>query len=202
MTKPSVPSSRSAGARRRGRPAPTRKDRRWIWAVALVGLMLLVALAVMLRVTSAPGEIAGIETFSNVPAGHQQGPQIYPQTPPAGGIHDPAWQNCGRYDQPIQNENAVHSLEHGAVWITYRPDLPAEAVEQLRALVRGRRFVLLSPYPDLPAPVVASAWGVQVKVDDAGDPRVGQFLVKYTLGPQAPEPGAPCTGGVGTPIAR
>jgi hypothetical protein len=140
-----------------------------------------------------------VVTFS-VPQGHQEGPLTYPQTPPAGGIHNPAWQNCGIYDQPVPNENAVHSLEHGAVWITYQPDLPAEAVAQLRDLVSGWNYTLLSPYPDLPAPVVASAWGVQLKADSAADPRLTEFISRYHQGPQTPEPGAPCTGGVGTPV--
>jgi hypothetical protein len=46
--------------------------------------------------------------------------------PPAGGPHNPSWQNCGFYDELVRDENAVHSLEHGAVWITYQPDLPQQ----------------------------------------------------------------------------
>ncbi|MCQ3978835.1 MAG: DUF3105 domain-containing protein, partial [Anaerolineae bacterium] len=43
--------------------------------------------------------VEGVVTF-NVPQGHQDGSLTYPQTPPAGGIHNPSWQNCGIYDQP------------------------------------------------------------------------------------------------------
>lgn len=164
-------------------------------------LLIIVAAAfVILNNGSQPASsIEGVVTF-NVPQGHQDGPLTYPQTPPAGGIHNPAWQNCGIYDQPIPNEQAVHSLEHGAAWITYQPDLPTEDVEQLRNLVRGRDFALLSPYSDLPAPVVASAWGVQLKVDSAADPQLSAFLTRYMQGPQTPELGAPCSSGVGTPV--
>jgi hypothetical protein len=130
------------------------------------------------------------------------GPVSYPQTPPAGGQHNPIWQNCGIYDQPVANEQAVHSLEHGAVWITYQPDLGEGDVNQLRELVRGRSHALLSPYPDLPTPVVASAWGVQLKLDGASDPRLPFFIEKYHNGPQTPEPGAPCSGGAGEPVER
>ena len=42
------------------------------------------------------------------------------------------------YDAPIANEHAVHSLEHGAVWITYKPGLPADQVEQARRPGRGQ----------------------------------------------------------------
>jgi hypothetical protein len=164
--------------------------------------MLLIGLIVALVVTSPPATIAGVTTFSDLSRDHQQGTVAYEQTPPVGGAHNPAWQNCGRYDQPIGSEYAVHSLEHGAVWITHQPELPADQIEQLRNLVRGRPYTLLSPYPNLPAPIFASAWGVQMQVDNASDPRLGQFLTKYIQGSQTPEPGALCTGGVGTPVNR
>ena len=202
MKKPSVPGSETSGAKRKGRSVQARKDRRWIWAIGLVALVLLVGLAVALRPSGQTGDIAGVETFANTPAGHQPGQLSYPQTPPAGGIHNPAWQNCGVYDQPIQKEMGVHSQEHGAAWITYRPDLPAADIEQLKTLARGRGYTLLTPYPDLPAPVVASAWGVQLKADGAADARLSPFIAKYAQGAQAPERGAPCTGGIGTPISR
>ncbi len=144
----------------------------------------------------------GVERFSGIVQGHQQGALTYPQIPPVGGVHNPAWQNCGIYAEPIANENAVHSLEHGAVWITYQPELDAEAIAALQSFVRGRRYVLLSPYEGLPSPVVASAWGVQLAVDSADDPRLAQFLGAYVQGPQTPEPGATCAGGVGTPLER
>jgi hypothetical protein len=90
----------------------------------------------------------------------------------------------------------VHSLEHGAVWISYRPDLPAEQVRALTDLAKDRAYVLLSPNPRQAAPVDATAWGTQLALDTAGDPRLPAFVAKYTKGPQAPEPGASCTGGV------
>ncbi len=121
----------------------------------------------------------------------------YEQNPPAGGEHSPVWQNCGVYTEPINSENAIHSLEHGAVWITYRPDLPEEQVEQIRELVNGQTCMLASPYPDLPAPVVASAWERQSSLEGADDPDLERFVSAFRQGPQTPEPGAACTGGVG-----
>ncbi|MBI5567443.1 MAG: DUF3105 domain-containing protein [Chloroflexi bacterium] len=143
----------------------------------------------------------GVQTYNNLAGQHSEAPQIYPQNPPVGGVHSAAWLNCGIYDQPVKNENAVHSLEHGAVWITYRPDLPQDAVNRLRDLTRGQTHVLVSPYLDLPKPVVASAWGLQLPLDDVNDARLSLFVSRYAAGPQTPEPGALCSGGVGTPIS-
>ncbi|MBB5796324.1 hypothetical protein HDA41_004288 [Streptomyces caelestis] len=38
-------------------------------------------------------------------------------------------------------------------------------------------------------------------MDAASDPRVEQFTTAYVQGPQTPEPGAPCTGGLTAPGA-
>ena len=152
-------------------------------------------------VQTSSGEIAGIQHFANLSQLHVEGRVDYPQTPPVGGQHAPVWLTCGIYDQPVPNENAVHSLEHGAVWITYDPQIPAAEVETLRGLVRGGSHRILSPYAGLPGPIVATAWGYQLQLDSADDPRLPQFIAQFEQGPTTPEPGATCAGGVGAPLA-
>ncbi|QAY72101.1 DUF3105 domain-containing protein [Agromyces protaetiae] len=146
---------------------------------------------------SAGAEIEGVQTFENESA-HVQGAVDYPQTPPAGGAHSPAWLNCGVYTEPVPAENAVHSQEHGAVWVTYDPSLSAEDLAALEQKL-PKTYVVLSPYEGLPSPIVLSGWNVQLEVDDANDPRIAQFLEEYWQGGQVPEPGAACTGGVDAP---
>ncbi len=145
--------------------------------------------------------IEGLETFT-VTQGHKEGRLSYPTNPPAGGEHNSAWQNCGVYDTQIAKENAVHSLEHGAVWITYDPNLAADQVQKLRDLVKGRTYTLLSPYVfgALDKPIYAVAWGVRVGVDTADDKRLDKFIRAYMQGKQTPEPGASCSGAIGNPI--
>ncbi|WP_062800229.1 DUF3105 domain-containing protein [Williamsia muralis] len=131
----------------------------------------------------------------------------YSFSPPIGGRHDAIWAACTGvvYNAGIRSENAVHSLEHGAVWLTYNPeDLDAEAVESLAERVDGVDYTLLSPYPGLDRPVSVQSWGHQLKVDDADDPRIDQFItatkqnIQSGVYPEAPEetgypePGATC----------
>ena len=138
---------------------------------------------------------AAVTSASYPAAQHLPGPLNYRENPPLGGPHNVVWQTCGVYDTAIHNEHAVHSLEHGAIWITYRPDLPAADVESLKRLAADD-YMLLSPYPDLPAPVVASAWNHQIRLDGAADPRLPQFIRRYKNNPQnTPEFGASCFGG-------
>jgi len=121
----------------------------------------------------------------------------YFATPPVGGDHNPAWQNCEGdvYLAQVPNEHAVHSLEHGAVWITYRPDLPKDQIDALAERVRGTDYMLMSAYPGLDAPISLQAWGFQLKVDDADDPRIKKFITTFRR-KASMEPGAACSGGV------
>ena len=89
-------------------------------------------------------------------------------------------------------------MEHGAVWITYQAGLPDAQVQVLTELTARNDYVLVSPMDHLDnSSIVASAWGIQLALDEATDPRLEQFVVKYQQGEQTPEPGAPCTGGAG-----
>jgi putative peptide zinc metalloprotease protein len=168
-------------------------------AAALAGVALLAVAWVPRLILPEEPLPPGVEAFEISSRVHVTTPVAYPQRPPVGGNHAPIWQNCGFYDAPIANENGVHSLEHGAVWITYRPDLAHGQVASLRRLARNEHYVLVSPYSDLPSPVVASAWGRQARLGSADDPLLQQFIHRFRYGRQAPESGGPCTDGIGRP---
>ncbi|MHA3947672.1 DUF3105 domain-containing protein [Cellulomonas bogoriensis] len=146
---------------------------------------------------AAEEPIEGVQEFPDLDREHITGQMQYEQTPPVGGPHNAIWKNCGFYDEPVSDVHAVHSLEHGAVWVTYDPELPAADLRHLEALADRHSFLLVSPYEGLASPVVASAWGLQVELDGVDDERLEPFIVRYIQGPQTPEPGAACHGGVG-----
>jgi Protein of unknown function (DUF3105) len=129
-------------------------------------------------------------------ANHKAGKLTYPVSPPVGGAHNPVWENCmgNVYDQPIPNENAVHSLEHGAVWITYKPGLGADQIDALKKRVEGKDYMYMSPYAGLDTNVSVQVWGFQLKTNDAGDKRIDDFIKAGRLN-AAKEPGAACSGG-------
>jgi putative peptide zinc metalloprotease protein len=142
----------------------------------------------------------GIQSFQIAEREHVRSMVTYAQTPPVGGNHAPEWQNCGFYTDELESAYAVHSMEHGAVWITYQSDLPRDQIDRLKQLAQRQTHVLVSPYPGLMAPVVVSAWGRQMVLDSADDARLSQFVGVFRLGAQAPEQGAPCSGGLGRPV--
>ncbi|GII86865.1 membrane protein [Sphaerisporangium siamense] len=198
-----TPSRKERLSHLRSRQHKTERLRRTAVVAGSAAAVGVVAATVVVLVTGerAKGALTEVRTLT-IPAGkHTTATVTYPHSPPAGGDHDPRWLNCGVYPEPVRDENAVHAQEHGAVWVTYRPDLPQADVARLRALVRTQPYAILSPYQGLTSPVTASAWGRQLALRGPDDARLPAFLQKYAQSVDAPEPGAPCTGGTGDPIA-
>jgi hypothetical protein len=144
-----------------------------------------------------PVDLSDVQTWEITDTRHTDGEVDYPQSPPAGGPHAPVWLACGVYDVPVREENAVHDLEHGAVWITHDPALPERDVAALAALLPDN--AIMSPRDGLPSPVVVTVWGAQLALDGARDPRLRLFLAEYGDGHTAPEFGVTCNGGTPDP---
>lgn len=198
-----LPPKRRQAASGQDRPA-------WMVPAIATGVALFVAGLIFLLIQSAvPSEsvaatatpfqeIAGVEQAEAAPGrAHDDVLQYeFEELPPWGGTHSPIWQNCGIYQNPVRPENAIHSLEHGAVWITYQPDMAENDVEAVREQIRDRSFVLMSPYPNQRSPLILTAWGVRLELDSVTDERIERFVDYFEAGPQTPEPGAACQGGL------
>ena len=192
--------------------AKRRRSKLVWWVVGVTAAVVIIGLIVASIVFApappksyTPGgegaEIEGVETYENT-AQHVEGAVVYEQSPPAGGPHNAVWLNCGIYDQPVPNENAVHSMEHGAVWVTYNPDdISGDDLATLESQLPST-YVVLSPYEGLDAPIAVSNWNHQLKVDAADDERIAQFFEEYWRSADVPEPNAACTGALDAPGKR
>jgi hypothetical protein len=138
-----------------------------------------------------------VETWEITDRTHTTDDVTYPQDPPAGGAHAPVWLACGVYEEAVRDENAVHDLEHGTVWITHDPDLSDADREALAGQLPDNG--IMSPREGLPSPVVVTVWGAQLRLDSADDRRLGLFLEEYGDGHTAPEFGVSCEGGTPAP---
>ncbi|MCW2578994.1 MAG: hypothetical protein JWR82_595 [Blastococcus sp.] len=147
----------------------------------------------------AAEEIEGIQVYELTSAEHVTTSVDYEQSPPVGGPHAPPpdWADCTGtvYDVDIRHENAVHSLEHGGVWITYDAEaLSEDQIATLADLVDGVQGRMMSPYAGLDSPISIQSWNHQLKVDSVDDPRIKQFADFLTLNSDTtPEPGASCS---------
>ncbi len=202
MSKRSTDSNRQKSRREERRLQSEREQRMkqlrlWIpIAIVVLGLVGLFVYRLfepdVAGVVFAEGEIPGNQ--------HDSALQIpFGERPPMGGPHNPSWQNCGIYDTPVEAQYAIHSMEHGAIWITYPPDLSVDEVEVLEDLALANGRILLSPYPEQTSRVVLTAWDLQLELDSVTDERLEQFVDRY-INTRGPERGASCEGGVGAPI--
>lgn len=188
-----------------------RKRNRILGIVAAIVALVLVAAGVttVLVINAVPQQVDDelvsgdyqdrLQLFPDLEATHTESRVSYDQSPPVGGPHNPAWLNCGVYDEEQQNENVVHTLEHGAVWIAYDP--AATTDDEIAALVAlaPDTYTVISPYDGLGEAMAISAWGAQLRFTDVDDPAVTDFLTEFWRSPDSPEPNAPCTGALDGP---
>ena len=80
----------------------------------------------------------------------------YTSDPPTSGPHQPGPPVEGALDDPISLPIQVGILERGDVLLQHDPDLAADDLAALRDLAGER--VVVAPNPDLPDPIVATAW--------------------------------------------
>lgn len=154
-------------------------------AVIVVGALVFAGF-VYLRDRDLNQEPDGVVTFEYADANHIDGqidysaqPDYQGEIPPAGGAHNAVPQQCDIYDAPIRPENAVHSLEHGAVWITYQPSLPQDQIDKLRDLAEGDEYILMSPLDTIGAPIVLTAWEHQLSLQSFDETQVERFIRSY-----------------------
>jgi hypothetical protein len=207
------PAARPTGAKGRTRPPTqvvTQQRKPWGLIAAAVAVVVFGAAVItyaLIQVNKSHendvtslSQIKGVKSYEYA-AGqqHVQTPVTYTESPPVGGPHDPYWADCTGtvYTVDIRHENAVHSLEHGAVWITYNPDKVKQSdIDKLAALVDGVSGRLLSPYAGQDSAISVQSWNHQLKVSSADDKRIKQFADLMTFNSEVdghyPEIGASC----------
>jgi hypothetical protein len=119
----------------------------------------------------------------------QGAPIIYDHYPPSSGTHYPRPAAWGVYTDPVPEGTYVHNLEHGGVVVLYNcPDTCSELQGQLQDFydqappedIFGEVKIVITPYMrELPAPVVAVAWGHQINLEASDADLLLQFYQRY-----------------------
>ena len=89
----------------------------------------------------------------------------YASDPPTSGPHQPAPPVEAVEDEPITRPVQVGILERGDVLVQYDPDLSDGDRARLEDLAGDG--VVVAPNPELPDPIVATAWLYKRTCDDA-----------------------------------
>lgn len=115
--------------------------------------------------------------------------------PPTSGPHSSPypWEY---YDQELSDSRVIHNMEHGGVYISYSPDLPADQIAKIRALFSApfsrEKFqpskALISPRKANDAPIIMSSWNRSQKFQQFDEEAMVDYYLK-NIG-KSPEPTA------------
>lgn len=105
----------------------------------------------------------------------------YNSNPPSSGWHYDSPARGGFYDEPLHDEQVVHNLEHGDIWIAYHPRVSDEVKSVLKKF--AGRYVVVSPRSGNEGDISLVAWrrvdtfNVGNEVVDEG--RILDFISRY-----------------------
>lgn len=105
----------------------------------------------------------------------------YNSNPPTSGWHYSEAAPAGFYERELTDEQLVHNLEHGHVWISYRSALPAEAIKILKKTAGGNVIATLRDKND--TDIALTSWGrldkFNLENNSLDEQRVRNFILRY-----------------------
>jgi|AntRauTorcE11897_2_1112592.scaffolds.fasta_scaffold33923_2 hypothetical protein len=120
-----------------------------------------------------PGEAVTIMNADHIAPGGE--PQTYNSNPPTSGPHaGPApW---GFNAEEIPDINAIHNIEHGGIWISYK-NLDDDAIATLGEIARANSASLIvGPREANDTNIAVASWGRLMKLDAVDEERINEFI--------------------------
>lgn len=131
-----------------------------------------------------PGQLLENQGQTHIEQGAFDHP-AYNSNPPTSGWHWPQGAQWGVYPSPLPDEQLVHNLEHGGIWISYKPDLDKGTVNQLNDFAKRYRKVIVAPREGNDAPIALAAWTRLEKMDQYNEFNILTFIdAYYDKGPE------------------
>lgn len=152
QTKPA--NTREAAIRR----AKSKKMIRRIFYIAIPILVVLGTILWIAKNQTPTGPDMSVE-YPNQGQEHIQINSQHPEynsNPPTSGWHYAQPARLGFYDEELPDETLIHNLEHGEIWISYRPSIPDAVKEQLREFFGPRVIVTKREKND--TDIAVAAW--------------------------------------------
>ncbi|MBI4049813.1 MAG: DUF3105 domain-containing protein [Candidatus Doudnabacteria bacterium] len=152
--------------------------------VAVLGLGFLLFQQSNQPAGNLPGQGFEIQGAQHTP-GCTVGEVPYNSNPPTSGCHDPKPAAWGIYDQTQPDEVLIHNLEHGGIWVSYKPELDPAQVELLKDLAHRYRKIVVEPRSQNDANIALAAWGRLQEFDQYEEASVLRFIEAfYDKGPE------------------
>jgi hypothetical protein len=162
-----------------------------VLVVAIVGYRLVtrktpeeIAFEQEIDVVSLEGKV---EEFEIEGANHVSPGQSvsYNTNPPTSGSH---WANPADWrfnDKELPDEQLVHNIEHGGIWITYK-DLDEVSINKLKSIAKNNsNSVVITKREENDDPIVIASWGRMIRLSEVDEAMIQKYIDTYIN--QSPE---------------
>ncbi len=144
-----------------------------IIGIVVLALLLLFKSKVKIR-TKPIGDQKTIEGREHISTTQKN--KKYKTNPPTSGAHYGTAQPGGFYNRSIQDENAVHSLEHGYIWITFK-DQSKNVLDELKKIAKRYPYrVVISYRKENDSPLALASWGRLLKLNNFDKKKIMEFI--------------------------
>lgn len=156
-----------------------------LFGVVIIGLAFFVSQLSSLN-PSLPSEIQYLPIQAGGHLNPGEKPPRYNSNPPTSGVHDAQPANWGVYFTAIPDQNVVHNLEHGGIWLSYRDATDAETAEKLQGIAqRYGAQMIVTHRPADTSRIAVAAWGALMKLDSVDTDKIASFVARFRFkGPE------------------
>src|SRR3990167_5916853 len=104
----------------------------------------------------------------------------YNSNPPTSGPHYAEAAAWGIYDKELPDEQLIHNLEHGGIWISYKDPNNTQLISELKDIVDDYSIkVIMTPRPQNDSPIVVAAWRRLLKLDSFDEKQIKSFIKAF-----------------------
>lgn len=160
-----------------------KKFKKAFWTGGILVVLALLVYGVVIyqgwKKSNLPGEFIPDQGREHVGPGHQH---VYNSNPPTSGWHYPQPAEWGVYKEELPDEVLVHNLEHGGVWISYKPGTPEDIVKKLKGFYdKYGRKIIVEPRSKNDMDIALAAWNRLDKFSavEYSDERVERFIKAF-----------------------
>ena len=159
-----------------------KKQRLLVWILIILLLVVAIGGIFWYKKTNQknlPGQFVADQGREHVGATHQH---TYSSNPPTSGPHFPSTAEWGIYKEELPDETIIHNLEHGGIWISYKPDIKPEIKKKLEDFYdKWGRKVIVTPRLKNDSDIALAAWTRLDKFSatEYSEERIEKFIRAY-----------------------
>lgn len=154
--------------------------------VIIIAFILVVIVRNTIAEQHPPGDLGVPDTSISYPSQGQDHIAIgsahppYNSNPPTSGWHTVEPAPWGVYSEQLPDEQLIHNLEHGGIWLSYQDPTNQSIINDLLDIAsRYPSHIIVEPRPENDSPVAVAAWGKLLTMDTVNKDIIYAFIRRY-----------------------